>query len=154
MSPSSYHATDTNSIFGRILPGIIADRFGRYNMMIVTTACSAIIVLALWLPGYGSVPIILFAAFYGFFSGAFVSLGPAVVAQISEIRQIGVRTGTVYALVSLAALTGNPIGGALVTRDGGDFRYLQIFCGGTMVVGCLLFVASRTAKVGLTWKIF
>ncbi|KAF6219295.1 hypothetical protein HO133_005120 [Letharia lupina] len=39
-------------------------------------------------------PYILFAAFYGFSSGAFVALAPALIAQISDIRQIGVRTGT------------------------------------------------------------
>ena len=122
--------------------------------MILITALTAIIVLALWLPGYGAVPIIIFAAFYGFFSGAAVSLAPAVVAQISKIQQIGSRNGTVYALVSIGALIGNPVGGALITRDGGNFRYLQIFCGVTMLVGCALYFASRTAKVGVVWKIF
>ncbi|EKD14231.1 hypothetical protein MBM_07461 [Drepanopeziza brunnea f. sp. 'multigermtubi' MB_m1] len=35
------------SIFGRILPGIIADRVGRFNVTVITTAFSAIIVLNL-----------------------------------------------------------------------------------------------------------
>ncbi len=82
------------SIFGRTLPGFVADRLGRYNVMIVTSFLSTILVLALWLPARGNVPYILFAAFYGFSSGAFVSLAPALIAQISDIRQIGVRTGT------------------------------------------------------------
>ncbi|KAJ4303137.1 hypothetical protein N0V90_002029 [Kalmusia sp. IMI 367209] len=142
------------SLFGRILPGYVADKLGRYNMMIATTLLTVITVLALWIPGHGNAAIIVFAALFGFFSGAFVSLGPAVVAQISEIKQIGVRNGTVYAFVSLAALTGNPIAGALITRDHGKFLYLQIFCGISMAVGCLAFLASRTAKVGLTWKRF
>lgn len=82
------------SIFGRTLPGFVADRLGRYNVMIVTSFLSTILVLALWLPARGNVAYILFAAFYGFSSGAFVSLAPALIAQISDIRQIGVRTGT------------------------------------------------------------
>ncbi|PQE19424.1 monocarboxylate permease protein [Rutstroemia sp. NJR-2017a BBW] len=142
------------SLFGRIIPGIIADKVGRFNIMILTTALSSIIVLALWLPSRGNVPILLFAGFYGFFSGAFVSLGPAVIGQISEIRQIGVRTGTVYLVVSVAALTGSPIAGALVSRKHGQFQYLQIFCGVTMVVGTTLFVAARAVKVGFAWKKF
>ena len=145
---------DVSSLFGRIIPGIIADRFGRFNMMILTTACSAIIVLALWLPSRGSIPIILFAALFGFFSGAFVSLGPAVVAQISDVRQIGIRNGTVYALVAFAALTGNPIGGAPVSRKQGQFEYLQIFCRVSMVVGSALFLAARIVKVGFGGNIF
>ena len=113
------------SIFGRIIPGIIADRFGRFNVMIVTTAFSAIMVLALWLPSSGNAPIIVFCALYGFSTGAFVSLGPALIAQISPIKEIGVRSGTFFLCVSVGGLTGNPIGGALVSRDHGNFLYLQ-----------------------------
>ena len=120
--------------------------------MILTTGFSAIIVLALWLPSNGNAPIIVFAALYGFSSGAFVSLAPSLVAQISDVRQIGVRNGSLFAIVSIAALTGNPIGGALVTRDEGKFKYLQIFCGCTMVCGTLLFIAARTSQCGFKVK--
>ncbi|CAG8954951.1 hypothetical protein HYFRA_00008640 [Hymenoscyphus fraxineus] len=140
------------SVFGRILPGIIADRLGRYNTMLCTTAFSAIIVLAIWLPSRGNAPIIVFCTLYGFSSGAFVSMGPAILAQISPIREIGVRTGTFFAFVAFAGLTGNPIGGALVT-DGGDFTHLQIFCGCTMVAGTVLFLAARWVQVGFKWKV-
>ena len=113
------------SIFGRIVPGIIADRFGRFNVMIVTTGFSAIMVLALWLPSSGNAPIIVFCVLYGFSTGAFVSLGPALIAQISPIREIGVRSGTFFLCVSFGGLTGNPIGGALVGQDNGGFLFLQ-----------------------------
>lgn len=117
------------SIFGRTLPGFIADRVGRYNTMIVMTFMSTILVLALWLPARGNVPFILFAAFYGFTSGAFVSLAPALIAQISDIRQIGVRSGAMFMVISIAGLCGNPIGGALVAAENGNYLHLQIFCG-------------------------
>ena len=136
------------SIFGRTLPGAIADRIGRFNTMIVMSFLSAALVLALWLPSRGNIPIILFAAFYGFSSGAFVSLAPALIAQISDIRQIGVRTGTMFAVISLAALLGNPIGGALVTQEHGGYSHLQIFCGIMMIGGSCCFVAARTSLVG------
>ncbi|KAI4204745.1 MAG: hypothetical protein LQ346_001569 [Caloplaca aetnensis] len=136
------------SIFGRTLPGWIADRVGRFNTMIVTSFLSTILVLALWLPASGNVPYILFAAFYGFASGAFVSLAPALVAQISDIRQIGVRTGSMFAAISVAALVGNPIGGALVTNEHGAYSHLQIFCGIMMLGGSIIFTASRWSLAG------
>lgn len=40
-----------------------------------------------------------------------MSLAPALIAQISDIRQIGVRTGSMFMVVSVAALVGTPIGG-------------------------------------------
>ena len=121
--------------------------------MIMTTAFSAIIVLALWLPSRGNAPIIVFTLLYGFSSGAFVSLAPSLVAQISPIREIGVRSGTLFLFVSIGGLTGNPIGGALVSRDGNNFTYLQIFCGITMVVGSALYVASRWVQCGFKLKV-
>ncbi|PBP18749.1 MFS general substrate transporter, partial [Diplocarpon rosae] len=140
------------SIFGRILPGILADRFGRFNVMIITTAFSAIVVLGLWLPSSGKIPIIIFCVLYGFSSGAFVSMGPALIAQISPIREIGTRTGTYYLCVAVGGLTGNPIGGALIVSDNGGFHYLQIFCGLAMAAGALVYFADRWVQVGFKAK--
>ncbi|KAL8721348.1 MAG: hypothetical protein Q9225_001960 [Loekoesia sp. 1 TL-2023] len=136
------------SIFGRTIPGYIADKTGRFNTMIVTSFLSTILVLALWLPARGNVPYILFSAFYGFSSGAFVSLAPALVAQISDIRQIGVRTGSMFAAISIAALVGNPIGGALISNEDGNYTHLEIFCGVMMLGGSVVFVAARWSLAG------
>ena len=118
--------------------------------MIATCVFSTILVFALWLPSGGNIPIIIFAALYGFSSGAFVSLIPSLVAQISDMRQIGVRTGTVFLIVSFAGLTGSPIAGALNSKDNGGFTGLQIFCGVVMAVGSVFFAGSRWVQVG--WK--
>ena len=116
--------------------------------MIVTSYLSACLVLALWIPARGNIPIILFAALYGFSSGAFVSLAPALVAQISDVRQIGMRTGTMFAVISVAALVGSPIGGALNSAEGGRYLNLQIFCGVLMVAGSTVFIAARISLSG------
>ncbi|KAI9809617.1 MAG: hypothetical protein M1825_000049 [Sarcosagium campestre] len=140
------------SLLGRILPGYIADRVGRFNVMIVMTFFSAIMVLALWLPSRSNAPIITFAALYGFGSGTFVSLAPALVAQISDIRQIGVRNGTMFAIVSVGTLCGNPIGGALITLYNGSYTGLQIFSGVLLMTGSTVFVLARYSLVGFTLK--
>lgn len=117
--------------------------------MVVTTFFSAILVLALWLPSRGNAPAIVFSALYGFGSGAFVSLAPACVAQISDLRQVGVRNGTFFAIISFAALTGTPIGGALVPDVlHGSYTKLQIFCGVVMIAGSTLFVLARVVVGG------
>lgn len=161
MSSSSPHSdyslsayTDLDySVFGRILPGWLGDRFGRFNVMIITTYVTSIIVLALWIPGHGNVPIIIFSAFFGFTSGTFVSMIPAIVAQVTkDVRNIGVRNGSNFFIISIAALTGNPIAGALVAHDGGAYLYLQIFCGLTMFVGATFFLVARVVQVGWAWK--
>ncbi|RFU28391.1 hypothetical protein B7463_g7956, partial [Scytalidium lignicola] len=135
------------SIFGRILPGIVADRWGRFNTMIITTALSAILVLALWIPSNSNAPIIVFSILFGFTSGAFVTMGPALIAQISPIREIGVRSGTMFAIISFSGLFGSPIGGALVDRNHGDFLYLQLFCGIAMTIGIRAHHSQVVARI-------
>ena len=134
-------------------PGIFADRYGRFNALIATSTLSAALVLALWLPSRGAIPIILFGALYGFSSGAFVSITPSCVAQISDVHDIGVRTGTMYFIVAFAGLTGSPIAGALLTRMDGQYLGVQVFCGIAMVVGTALFLASRWMQAGFKLKI-
>lgn len=141
------------SIFGRILPGWLGDRLGRFNVMIVTTYLTTLLVFVLWIPGKSNAAIIVFAALFGFTSGTFVSMIPALVVQITkDMRTIGVRNGSNFFIISLAALTGNPIAGALITMDNGGYLYLQIFCGVTMFVGSSFFLMARFVQVGWTWK--
>ncbi len=126
----------------------MADRIGRFNVMIFITVLSAVITLALWIPGKSSGAIIAYAVLFGFSSGGFVSLTPPLIAQISDIRQIGVRTGTAFAVYSLGALTGSPIAGAITTHQGGSFLGLQLFGGFTMVASVFVFIAARYVQVG------
>ncbi|KAL2384397.1 hypothetical protein RJZ90_001997 [Blastomyces dermatitidis] len=141
---------NASSTFGRILPGHAADLFGRFNAMIITCVLNVVMVLALWLPARGNIPVLLFTAFFGFTSGAFVSLGPALVAQISDVRQIGVRTGAMFAVCSIASLTGNPIGGALVGDiEQPTFWRMQLFTGIVMAAGTVAFVLARLKVTGM-----
>ncbi|KAK9323688.1 major facilitator superfamily transporter 1 [Lipomyces orientalis] len=136
------------SLFGRIIPGWVGDRVGRYNIQIVMCFFSGIIVLALWLPATGNAPLVIFSALYGLGSGAFVSLLPALIAQISDIREIGLRIGIEFAILSIPSLVGNPIGGALIDHDHGRFRDLQIWCGVLLLAGGTMFIFARSSLVG------
>ncbi|KAI3339210.1 monocarboxylate permease-like protein [Ustulina deusta] len=136
------------SIPGRIIPGIAADRVGRFNTMITIAALSGIITLALWVPGNTTGTTLAFGAVYGFTSGAFISLAPAVIAQISDLRQIGARSGVLLFVSSLGALTGSPVGGAIVTAQNGEYLGLKLFTGVTITLAAVVLVAARGVQVG------
>lgn len=119
--------------------------------MITTILLSILFVGAIWIPAKVNAPIILFSALYGFSSGAFVSMISALVAQISDIREMGIRNGTNFFIISFAALTGNPIAGVLIDRNNGGYLYLQIFTGLSMIIGLLFYIASRYAQVEWKW---
>lgn len=138
------------SIFGRIIPGFLADVFGRYNTMIVITALSAIFTLALWIPGRGTAALVAYAAIFGFTSGGYVSVGAPCIAQISDIREIGTRTGTAYLLQALGGLLGSPIAGALISSMHGSYLGLKLFCGFSMCASVAFNLLARHAQVGFT----
>ncbi|KAK8034824.1 hypothetical protein PG993_009819 [Apiospora rasikravindrae] len=140
------------SFVGRLAPGFLADRFGRFNCMMIITAFTGIMTLALWIPGStGAGAIIAYAVAFGFGSGGYVSIFPACVAQISKQDEIGTRTGIAQLINVFAVLTGSPLGGALVSsRGGGDsFLGLQLFCGSTMVCSAFAFGTARYTQVGI-----
>ena len=114
---------------------------------------SGILTLAVWIPAKSNVSVFIYAGLYGFASGAYVSLGPSVVAQLSDIKEIGLRNGVLYFCVGIAVLIGNPIGGQLITAMEGNFLGLQIFAGVTMVVGASVILLARTLLVGVRWQV-
>lgn len=117
--------------------------------MIIMSAFTTILVLALWLPATGNAPLIIFAALFGIGSGAGIGLTPALCAGISPIKDIGVRSGTIFSIASIAALTGSPLGGRIITDSDGSFKYTIVFAGMCCAVGTCLFLAARIAVGGV-----
>jgi MFS family permease len=114
---------------------------------------TSIIILALWIPTSSNVGELIFAPLFGFGSGAAIGLSPALIAQISPIKEIGTRTGLVFGIASIGALTGSPIGGALITREHGEFTYMQVFGGVVCFAGASFFLLARIKIGGWSYKI-
>lgn len=140
------------SIFGRIIPGALADKVGKFNMQSLWCSVAGIVVLALGLPASSNAAFITFAALYGFASGAFVSLLPAQIAEISKVEQIGIRVGVIFACVSIAGLIGNPIAGAIVEANHGAYWGLNVFSGVMILSGSSIFILTRFYMAD--WKLF
>lgn len=134
---------NSGSIIGRLVPTYIGDKVGRFNVNVFFVFFTSLLVLCVWLPTHGNTATIIFAVLYGVATGAFIGLAPALVAQISNIREIGLRIGILFAFSSLGALAGNPIGGALITKDNGGFQSCQIFTGVCLFIGSLMFLGAR-----------
>lgn len=141
------------SLFGRTIPGLVADKIGRFNTMICMCTMSVVFIFALWIPAKTDALVIVFAALYGFGSGAYVSIMPTLVAEITtDMSKLGVRNGTSFAIIALATLIGSPIGGALISADDGSFIGLQIFAGVTLAAGTIMTIVTRFVLVGAVLK--
>ncbi|KAN0102037.1 monocarboxylate permease-like protein [Hyaloscypha variabilis] len=139
------------SFIGRTLPNVLADKYGRFNVMTLMILFSTIIVLGLWLPGHSHAAIIVFAALFGIGSGACIGLGPVLIMNISPMQEAGYRMGTVMAIAGLGTLTSPPIGGAIVARHGGSYVFACVFSGVSYLVSLLgiLVLRGRVAE----WKV-
>lgn len=86
--------------------------------------------------------IIVFAALYGFFSGAIVSLLSPCIAQIAPHPSlIGAYLGMALLLVGVSGLTGTPICGALI--DGYGWWAAMVFSGVAVFVGSGLVLVTQ-----------
>lgn len=133
-----------SSFFGRIIGGFLADRVGRLNLLYPMTLVSGVFCLAMWLPAGSVATVVAFVCLYGFSSGIFISVTPAVVAQLSPDERIGARIGAFFTLAAVATLIGTPIAGSLVQKEGEDrYRNLTLFAGLTLSIGGVFLLLAR-----------
>ncbi|KAJ5385406.1 hypothetical protein N7517_003317 [Penicillium concentricum] len=131
------------SFFGRILPGIVADRYGKFNCCIIATISAGVIALC-WTKVTSVVGLVIWSAAYGFASGGILSLQQACAAQVATSTTLGLAIGIVSASTALSGMANIPISGALVERYG--YLSLSIFSGVSLLLGGFLLIAARLAQ--------
>lgn len=145
---------NAGSCFGRYLPGLLADKIGRFNTMILTLVLCLLSTLALWLPAATSTPLmVLYAVVFGFASGSSISLTPVCIGQLCKVENYGRYYATCYTLVSFGCLTGIPIAGGILQGSEGGQGYwgLILFTGLSWAAAMVLFGAARVTGGG--WKL-
>lgn len=142
---------NAGSVLGRPIPGLVADKIGRFNTLIGTIGLCAVSVLALWLPSGNSRPLLIaFTVILGFASGGNVSLVPVCVGQLCNSQDYGRFLSAAMIGASLGTFTGIPIGGALVGigEQQTGWTALVLFSGLSYVVSFMCYVAVRVLAVG------
>ncbi|KAH6623458.1 major facilitator superfamily domain-containing protein [Chaetomium tenue] len=136
---------NAGSVLGRVLPGFLADRLGRFNVIIVTITLCVITVLAIWLPaGTSEAVLIVYAVLFGFASGSNLGLVPVCLGQLCDHRQYGRLFSTAMMVASFGTLSSVPIGGAILDSGSNSWTYLIIFAGVSYVVALGCYTAART----------
>jgi MFS family permease len=140
------------SVFGRIIPGLLADKYGSLELIVVCTLASAII-------GYVGIVIkslgglIVYSLIYGFLSGAVVSLPSAVVAMLAPSMQlVGTWMGMSFFFAALGILIGNPIAGSIIDVEKNQFGGGFVFSGTLVMVAGVLFVLTKAWKIAQKWR--
>lgn len=106
----SYLLITVVNLFGipaRLVTGLLADKYGRFNLMIGTSVFSLIFIFGLFLPARGRLPILFaFAALFGCSSSAVLSLIGACVGQICPASRFGKYYGLLYFCLAFLNLVG------------------------------------------------
>lgn len=139
------------SIPGRILPNMpaVTARLGPLNMMIASLLSLSLLVLCLN-AGPAAAGLMVLVTLYGFFTGAFFSLQPTILARLTaDANRIGTRMGMASTCMSFGLLLGAPASGALMRTFG--FGASWAWSGVALAVGGLAMMASRGLSGG--WRL-
>jgi MFS family permease len=84
---------NASSAAGRIIPGLLADKFGSLEIMTICAISAAILSYA-WVAIQSLGGIVIFCLLYGFASGAVVSLPSSIVAEmVPDLQLLGTWMG-------------------------------------------------------------
>ncbi|KAF5254869.1 hypothetical protein FANTH_365 [Fusarium anthophilum] len=145
--------TNAASTFGRIIPGILADKYGRLNMYSLGGLSTGVVILCMN-EAKSTAALVVYALVFGFCSGTIISGVSAVFTLVSkDPRNNGTYMGMGLAVSSFAALIGPPVNGVLVSKYGGFFQ-VSVFSGVMCLFGgCLATVAKMWTEKGIFGRI-
>ncbi|GJC99151.1 Riboflavin transporter MCH5 [Colletotrichum higginsianum IMI 349063] len=130
------------SVPGRIVPGILGDKFGRINTLFTAGLLTGVLILV-WPKAGNEAGIIGFSAAYGLTSGAIISGGSVVFTLCPKSpKDIGTYMGMGIAFASMAVLVGPPVSGALLNRYHG-YDQISIFGGVVCMAGTVLALCAK-----------
>lgn len=133
------------STFGRVIPGVLADKFGAINVLLLAGLANGIVILCLDVVKTNT-GLIVYAVVFGFTSGTIISGGAAALSKVPrDPRDLGTYTGMGMAVGSLAALLGPPVNGVLIDKYGG-FLQVSIFSGVMCLVGGVVALMAKAAS--------
>lgn len=144
---------NAGSVVGRFLPGLLADKFGRFNVIIVTITLCAATILGLWLPcGDSKAVLVAFCVTFGFASGSNLGLVPVCLGQFCESQDYGRYFATATMIASFGTLSSVPIGGALlgVGQEASGWMALIVFSGASYITALVCYVSARVLAIG--WR--
>ncbi|KAI0338248.1 monocarboxylate transporter [Trametopsis cervina] len=101
-----------NSV-ARVSMGILADKVGRQNTMIVSILLSGICVFALWYDA-ARTRFIAFVVFYGVLAGGYNALLPTTIAEVYGVQHYSSVNGFIYFIRGMGALFGAPLAGVIL----------------------------------------
>lgn len=130
------------STFGRIIPGALADKYGRFNVYSGGCIVTGIVIFFMNFTN-NTAGIVVYCIVVGFATGTLISGASTVLASCAPSPQVmGSYSGMGLALGAIGGLIGPPINGKFVSHYGG-FLEASMFSGAMCVVGGIIGLVTK-----------
>ncbi|KAI8333743.1 major facilitator superfamily domain-containing protein [Blakeslea trispora] len=138
-------AASCNAI-GQILSGYVADRIGHINTIIITCIFAGLSNFIIWIFAYNFALLVLFSIIFGFFGGAFVTLGPSTTAIVTGTDKF--RSGySIFLFITVVAMFGPNFASIIeASAQQEPFLVYKVFTGTGYLLGAGIMVV-------LKWKL-
>ncbi|KAJ7653923.1 major facilitator superfamily domain-containing protein [Mycena polygramma] len=136
---------------GRILAGRMADQFGSINMFFASFFFGGLSQIFIWTFARSYAAVIVFSVLYGLVGCWALGLLPVVCAQLFGLNDLATITGFMVLANAPGQLSGSPIGGAVFSASGGDWRAVSLYSGCVMLVGSILALYVRFSHDKRIW---
>lgn len=117
----------------RVVPGFLADKFGRINLIIPALLLSGIFPLAIWIPAHDTGTTAAFIVTWGSASAVPVALFPPIVGQLFKGPDMYSFLSFFFIFGGISSFVGPIIGGTFIPKGNVDstegFNKLAIYCG-------------------------
>ncbi|KAI0327335.1 MFS general substrate transporter [Cubamyces sp. BRFM 1775] len=131
---------------GRTLIGFLADRIGPVNSLWAMIMLSGLTQLLVWTFVSNYAGIMAFAIMYGFVCGCFLSLSPAVAAQLWGSGRLAGLSGLMLLFNLPGNSAGAPLGGAILTGTGNNWTAVSCYSGGLQILGATVLLYARLKR--------
>ncbi|KAI0758964.1 MFS general substrate transporter [Fomes fomentarius] len=128
---------------GRALVGFAADRIGPVNALWMVVMLSGLTQLLVWSFVSTYAGIMAFGIMYGFVCGCFLSLSPAVSAQLYGSSRLAGLSGLMLLFNLPGNSAGAPLGGAILSATGGNWLAVSMYSGSLQIIGASVLLYAR-----------
>ncbi|KAI0087080.1 MFS general substrate transporter [Irpex rosettiformis] len=130
---------------GRGILGRMGDRFGPLSVIAPSTFVAGVLTYA-WPFVTSKGGLIAVGIVYGVASGGFLALLGAPTAHMGDLQENGTRLGLFLTCMSLGALAGPPISGAIKDKTG-SFTLVGVWAGTAIMLSVVLFTLARYSQL-------
>ncbi|GAB5588732.1 hypothetical protein Unana1_03632 [Umbelopsis nana] len=128
----------------RIILGFVADKFGRINATVAVTFLAGFFMMVVWVEAKSLASLYVFGVLYGLTGGGFISLFPAVTAELVPVQKLQQGVSLAFFSMLTGGIIGQPIS-SLINEYAGFTAAIE-FAGATTIASSFVLMCLRQRR--------